>query len=449
MNAEQPAGWHEDWHCKGDEASIIWNFKEFYTDAQGVRYALLNDGTAIVIGYTEDVASTLVLELEDYVVTRIVSRAFDNGDTVKTIVIPETVIMIESYALQLVNAGFYAEAAELPEEWSENWNNCNRPVIWNFKEFYTDAQGVTYVLCNDGTAVVIGFDDSTAEVVIGVEGYTVTEIVGRTFEESKNLIRIVLPEGLKIIGEHAFANCSKLTGVNLPSTLTELGTGAFTACSKLTGITVPAGVKVIPNDAFSWCNDLRDVVFSEGLETICEYAFLECRNISVLVIPQSVTKIEAHAFSGTYGTKICAKAESEPSGWQAHWDYDVMLAVWNIKEIYVDDQGITYALCNDGTAAVVTCTNSTTTDTTLFVDGYAINRICNRALENRGNVTSIVIPKTVTVIEAGAFQYCWDLTEIRFDGTVAEWNAIEKENEWNTAMNENCIVHCADGTVGI
>ena len=58
----------------------------------------------------------------------------------------------------------------------------------------------------------------------------------------------------------------------------------------------------------------------------------------------------------------------------------------------------------------------------------------------------IEIGNNVTVIEHNAFDGCTSLTEIRFRGTVEEWNAIEKENYWNLDM-PSCKVICTNGEI--
>ena len=64
---------------------------------------------------------------------------------------------------------------------------------------------------------------------------------------------------------------------------------------------------------------------------------------------------------------------------------------------------------------------------------------------------NLVIPRTyndlpVTSIRSSALSGCDGLTYVRFDGTVAEWNAIKKGILWkyNCPFTE---VECSDGTV--
>ena len=40
----------------------------------------------------------------------------------------------------------------------------------------------------------------------------------------------------------------------------------------------------------------------------------------------------------------------------------------------------------------------------------------------------------------------YDFVLFDFDGTIAEWNAIEKEEGWDS-NNDNYIIYCTDGEI--
>jgi hypothetical protein len=54
----------------------------------------------------------------------------------------------------------------------------------------------------------------------------------------------------------------------------------------------------------------------------------------------------------------------------------------------------------------------------------------------------------VTNICDGAFTFCENLTNITFNGTVAEWNAIEKGVGWNDDVPVIEVI-CLDGIVTV
>jgi hypothetical protein len=59
-----------------------------------------------------------------------------------------------------------------------------------------------------------------------------------------------------------------------------------------------------------------------------------------------------------------------------------------------------------------------------------------------------MIPNSVTSIEDDAFKNCRSLTHIVFEGTMSEWNAIEKPENFNRDIPATYI-QCTDGQVSL
>ncbi|MCM1505138.1 MAG: leucine-rich repeat protein [Muribaculum sp.] len=81
-----------------------------------------------------------------------------------------------------------------------------------------------------------------------------------------------IPEGIRVIGEGAFAG-STIETVVFPSTLDSIGPYAFAGCRLLREVSLPSDVKHVGRNAFSGCNSLESVTFSAGLQTIGTEAF--------------------------------------------------------------------------------------------------------------------------------------------------------------------------------
>ena len=69
---------------------------------------------------------------------------------------------------------------------------------------------------------------------------------------------------------------------------------------------------------------------------------------------------------------------------------------------------------------------------------------------------SVTIPDSVTKIENSAFRYCLSLSNITFEGTVAQWNAIELDEDWAGQLGTHGMgvplatyVQCSDGRVAL
>lgn len=59
---------------------------------------------------------------------------------------------------------------------------------------------------------------------------------------------------------------------------------------------------------------------------------------------------------------------------------------------------------------------------------------------------NVHIFNSIASIKKHAFYDCKNLTNIIFQGTKAQWEAIEKENAWDDGAG-SYIVHCTDGDI--
>ncbi|MGN1096464.1 MAG: leucine-rich repeat domain-containing protein [Christensenellales bacterium] len=72
------------------------------------------------------------------------------------------------------------------------------------------------------------------------DGMTVSD--GYLTSYSGTATELVIPNGVKSIGDNAFNGCSSLTSVTLPNSVTSIDSYAFSDCNNLTSITIPSGV---------------------------------------------------------------------------------------------------------------------------------------------------------------------------------------------------------------
>ncbi len=205
-------------------------------------------------------------------------------------------------------------------------------------------------------------------------------IADNTFAGCSSLEKLSIPETVSEISEGAFSGCFGLSEIILPSNLETLGEGAFSCCGNLREIEIPSGVKEIPRDAFSFCRELKKVVLPDGLETVRERAFASCDSIEHITIPSSVMFIGEEAFAECDG----------------------------ISEIRLDS-------CIVGVNAFSHKTRVIRADCEwLYEDGGLLGKTLIPAYAYAGHdeITEIVIPESVTVIEEGAFSYCKNLTSV-------------------------------------
>lgn len=115
---------------------------------------------------------------------------------------------------------------------------------------------------------------------------------------------LIIPEGVKEIGEGAFEDCNNLTGtLSLPSTLRGISRSAFGSCKFTCELLLPQNLNSIGECAFGSCRGLYgNLILPEGLSEIEKAAFSDCPNLSGdLNIPKNVKKIKDGAFDNCYG----------------------------------------------------------------------------------------------------------------------------------------------------
>lgn len=77
-----------------------------------------------------------------------------------------------------------------------------------------------------------------------------------------------------------------------------------------------------------------------------------------------------------------------------------------------------------------------------------ITTICPYGLAMRVSLTSVTIPTSVTSIGEAAMMACPSITTVNYNGTIAQWRAIEK-GDYYLADAATDVIHCTDGDVSI
>ncbi len=107
---------------------------------------------------------------------------------------------------------------------------------------------------------------------------------------------VVLPEGVRFIGENAFSKNPKMTELSLPDSLESIGDYAFQECTALTESTIPGNVETIGVSMFSGCAAMTKSVIAEGVEALSYGMFHGCTSMTEVTIPESMKEIEYSIF---------------------------------------------------------------------------------------------------------------------------------------------------------
>lgn len=169
---------------------------------------------------------------------------------------------------------------------------------------------------------------------------------------------------------------------NLP--VTTIGTCAF-ACLATESVTIPNSITSIGIASFGGCSNIKDVVIPDSVVSMGEGVFYGCTSLISVTIPKVVTSIG--------------------------------------DGVFMDCSSLTNVTIPD-----------------------SVTSIGDRAFYNCTSLTSVTIPDSVVSIGNEVFYGCTSLTSITFEGTIAQWNAIEKGYKWNYNVPATKVV-CSDGEV--
>ena len=91
-------------------------------------------------------------------------------------------------------------------------------------------------------------EDYTAQSVNGfvIENGLLVRYVGTQTQ-------VIVPDGVRIIGEFAFCGLDHIESVILPDSIVQIGFAAFRDCSRLKSVTLPASVRIIADKVFDRC----------------------------------------------------------------------------------------------------------------------------------------------------------------------------------------------------
>ncbi len=199
-----------------------------------------------------------------------------------------------------------------------------------------------------------------------------------------NDTEITLPESYNgnnyEIYQYAFYYRDDITKVTIPNSVTSIGDWAFYNCTSLTSITIPNSVTSIGSSAFSGC-----------------FKLVEVYNLSSLSIWLGSS---SNGYVGYYARIIHTSLEEE-SILETVNDYIFM--TWEGKHYLIgyvgSDKELTLPESYNGT-------------------NYEIYQY---AFYNRDDITKVTIPNGVTSIGDSAFYNCTSLTSVNYLGTIEQW----------------------------
>ena len=235
-------------------------------------------------------------------------------------------------------------------------------------------------------------------------------------------VYLVIGEGVTEIGYYAFKGCESLSSVVIPASVTEIGAEAFRECRSLSSVVIPEGVKKIGDWTFRECWSLSSVEFGG---TMAQWESVKDKELNLLrYIPAKTVK--------------CSDGE---------WQKPVVF-VKNGVAVECLDKSATSVTIPEGVTKIDDGAFYGCKSLTSVVIHAGVTKIGWGAFKGCESLSSVVIPAGVTEIGERAFLDCKSLSSVEFGGTLAQWEAIERGDDWNEDVPAK-TVKCTDGEVSL
>ena len=235
-------------------------------------------------------------------------------------------------------------------------------------------------------------------------------------------------------------------------TLTVYGSGTVGA-SDLNGISgninsviIGGGITEIAGGTFSQLSQIKSVSIGDSVKSIGSYAFNKCINLSSVTIPDSVKEIGTGAFAGCTGlVKVYLPSDVAKYGTRIFYDCN------NLQEIHIGDIVDWLAFLSFGKGEQINTENYS-----IYINGAipeeivvpdVILSIPTNAFRNFSRVTDITISSNVRYMGDNLFHNCSNLTNITYEGTMEQWEKIDKTSEW-AGNSTDFTITCTDGVLG-
>jgi len=224
-----------------------------------------------------------------------------------------------------------------------------------------------------------------------------------------------------------------------PDTLVTIPYRACSGAAKLTSVVLGSSVLHIEFSAFYNCYKLESVTFNDSLLSIGERAFENCLKLGDIVLPDSVEEIGMHAIEGNVNCpknlkrvgicNITSTVDEENKRYWGDSDNPRRVLLWLYYRDFETGTEVTETTIDEGCEIIA--------DRAGFADLYTTM-----------NLETIHFPHSLKTIGYRALYNYTKLENLYYNGTMEEWNAITKYEEWNKLVPAT-VVHCLDGDVSL
>lgn len=344
--------------------------------------------------------------------TQIGSYAFSDCRALTSITIPAGVTLIDSYAFASCSGLTSAHFRGAPPAIGYNaFQSCSKLTIyptadarpWVASELYDSTAGtwnglpisLSSYLLDSGTldSGIAWSLSSTGILTFTGTGALKMPTGGWPWIGFSSMVyRIILSDGITVIGDDAFRGLANLGAVELPDTLTDIGAGAFADCPKLTKVVIPQAAMTIGSQAFANCTGLKTVQVDSWLCEAPKDAFDGCTELE-----------NAYAF---YATNIYYTLEAVSKSVNPHSAKRTNVVFGTSTLVSCYDNGLcTVGIYGRSTGQLPEIARDIGSPTYLYI-GNGIDLIGPGVFRGKTSLRAIRFPENDLTIRGNAFYGC-------------------------------------------
>lgn len=314
--------------------------------------------------------------------TEIRSCAFENCSSLTELAFPDSLTKIGAYAFQNCKKLSYVIA---PSSVTTIDSDAFRNTPWldnPMSEFLIAGNNILMKYCGDEINVTIP------------DG--VTKIYSRAFEETP-IRSVVIPRSVKFISSYCFKNCTSLESAMIAGGsgegVTEMYSEIFKGCTSLKEVFLGNDLKSVGGDLFKDCDQLESFIIGDKLSGYTVSFADGAPNLKLKYYTgQALFSRENCDERGIPYEYLDFKIDINENG---TYSLEKYYGVLGKAEIPSEIEKRPVTVIDDGAFANTRVVEVTIPDT--------VTMICAGSFSNCSNLTSVTIPDSVTQIEADAF----------------------------------------------
>ena len=450
----------------GENAAVLTSTETGYIDGVYRLFEYRNYGDHIEItGLSNAPGKILTVpdEIDGLPVTTIGSFAIGGWITLREVVLPDTVTTIENCAFL---SACFMESIVIPDSvtsiGSRAFSGCSaltsitlpQNLVSIGNEAFRGCEALNEISFPDslryiGEAAITGTPWYTAQpdgmvyagkAVCGYKGDIPentnlsfredTQVIGAgVFRYESGIVSVTFPEGLLAINDGAFDGCKNLTEIHLPASLERYDEPVFSGCTGIDTIALEEDNPYFTvKDGILYTADFSEIKeipygsvsceIPEPITEIPDYAFSGHTKLESVILPDTVTEIGNAAFMNCMHLQNIRLSEQLVSiGDEAFYNCAAL------TEISMPNTVTTV-----GKFGFYNCTSLKTLKFSTGITAIGSQEIYTLYDEN-GNPTG-----WCEINYQGDYGNCDSLTDVYYDGSQADWNAIDAEWRGNESL---------------